>query len=77
MGFDISHKKADNWWLVNNYFNTVKEKWEQYGYAPGNVYNMDEKGFLIGMLQKQHRIFTKTWQEQGELQGAAQDGNRS
>ena len=38
---------------------------------------MDEKGFMIGVLQKQHRIFTNTWQEQGKLQVAAQDGNRS
>ena len=38
---------------------------------------MDEKGFLIGMLQKTRRIFTKAWQEQGKLQGAAQDGNRT
>jgi hypothetical protein len=41
------------------------------------VYNLDEKGFLIGILQKIRRIFTKAWQEQGKLQGAAQDGNRT
>src|SRR5271170_2709214 len=38
---------------------------------------MDEKGFLIGILKKTHRIFTKSWKKQGKLQGAAQDGNRS
>ena len=38
---------------------------------------MDEKGFLIGVIKKIRRIFTKAWQEQGKLQGAAQDGNRS
>lgn len=77
VGFDICRKKADNWWLINHYFELVQEKWKQYNYAPENVYNMDEKGFMIGMLQKTKRIFTKSWLEQGKLQGAAQDGNRT
>lgn len=41
------------------------------------MYNVDEKGFLIGVLKKLKRIFTKAWYEQGKLQGAAQDGNRT
>ena len=41
------------------------------------MYNLDEKGFLIGVLQKIKRIFTKAWQEQGKLKGTAQDGNRT
>ena len=50
LGFDISRKRADNWWLVNQFFIIVQEKWKQYKYAPYNVYNMDEKGFLLGIL---------------------------
>ena len=50
VGFDISRKKADNWWLVNHFFNLLQEKWKRYDYAPQNVYNLDEKGFLIGVL---------------------------
>jgi hypothetical protein len=61
IGFDISRKKADNWWLINHYFELVQEKWKQYNYGPENVYNMDEKGFMIGVLQKTRRIFTKAW----------------
>jgi hypothetical protein len=76
-GFDLSRKKADNYWLVNNYFELVQKKRNQYNYLPGNIYNMDEKGFLIGILQKTRRIFSKTWQKQGKLQGTAQDGNRT
>jgi hypothetical protein len=49
----------------------------QYDYAPRNVYNMDEKGFLIRIVKKTRRIFTKSWKKQGKLQDAAQDGNRS
>ena len=37
---------------------------------------MDEKGFLIGVLQKVQRIFTKEAFEKGKLLGAGQDGNR-
>ena len=77
LGFDISRKRADNWWLVNQFFIIVQEKWKQYKYAPYNVYNMDEKGFLLGILQKMRRIFTRAWQEQGKLLGMAQDGSRT
>jgi hypothetical protein len=38
---------------------------------------MDEKGFMIRVIQKTRRIFSKPWQEQGKLQGAAQDDNRT
>lgn len=41
-----------------------------------NIYNMDEKGFLIGKLQKTRRIFTRELYEQGTLAGAGQDGSR-
>ena len=76
-GFDTSRKQADNWWLVNNYFELVQKKIAQYQYAPENIYNMDEKGFLIGKLQKTKRIFSRAWKEQGKLQGIAQDGSRT
>jgi hypothetical protein len=38
---------------------------------------MDEKGFLIGLLNMTRRIFTKEQLEEGKLPGACQDGNRS
>ena len=77
ISFDISRKKADNWWLINHFFGILQEKWNKYDYAPHNVYNIDEKGFLIGVLQKMRRIFTKAWYEQGKLKGGAHDGNRT
>jgi hypothetical protein len=77
IGFDISRKRADNWWLVNNYFELVQSKQNKYNYLPGNIYNMDEKGFMIRVIQKTRRIFSKPWQEQRKLQGTAQNGNRT
>jgi hypothetical protein len=76
-GFDINRKKADNWGNMKQYFGLVQEKLQQYNYTPGNIYNIDEKGFMIGVIQKTKRIFVKKWFSQGKLQGAAQDGNRT
>src|SRR4051794_27421367 len=38
---------------------------------------MDEKGFLIGLINKMLRIFSRQQWEEGKLFGAGQDGNRS
>jgi hypothetical protein len=49
---------------------------EQYSIQPQNCYNMDEKGFLIGHLQKVRRIFPKALMQQQRLLGTSQDGSR-
>jgi len=38
---------------------------------------MDEKGFLLGVLQKMRRIFSLLMFESGQLLGASQDGIRT
>lgn len=48
----------------------------EYEVLPHNIYNMDEKGFLLGVLQKTKRVFTRASFESGKLLGAGQDGNR-
>jgi hypothetical protein len=40
------------------------------------MYNIDEKGFLISVLQKAKRIFTKALLKSGKLISARQDRNR-
>jgi hypothetical protein len=32
------------------YFELLREKISQYNIELGNIYNMDEKGFLLGIL---------------------------
>jgi hypothetical protein len=54
----------------------LKSKKLEYEIVPENEYNMDEKGFLIGVLQERKRVFNKQMREQGLLLGARQDGNR-
>lgn len=40
------------------------------------MYNMDEKGFLIGILSKMKRIFSRRRYEEGSIKQIIQDGNR-
>ena len=66
-GFDLARKKADNIYQYERYFelvcnppmvkfytniNQVEAKIAQYNVQRHNIYNMDEKGFLLGVLQK-------------------------
>jgi hypothetical protein len=74
---DSSRNSADSWLKVKKYFDLLQKKWEKYQFEPQNVYNMDEKGFLIGVTQKSRRIFTKKWKESGKLIGHTQDGSRT
>jgi hypothetical protein len=41
-----------------------------------NIYNFDEKGFLIGLVRKYKRIMTAAQLLIKQLMGASQDGNR-
>jgi hypothetical protein len=42
-----------------------------------NIWNMDEKGFLIGVIQRQKRLVPVKDLESGLTRGSLQDGNRS
>jgi hypothetical protein len=40
------------------------------------MYNMDEKGLLMGKTSRTHRIFNRAMWDRGELQAAIKDGSR-
>ena len=40
------------------------------------MYNMDEKGFLLGKLQKTQRVFTKGLYNHGKVLSSGGDGSR-
>jgi hypothetical protein len=61
---------------TTEYFAVLKEEIMQYNIQPHNCYNMDEKGFLIGHLQKVKRIFPKALMRTHKLLGTGQDGAR-
>jgi hypothetical protein len=58
------------------YFDLLHSKIKEYGILPSNMYNMDEKGFLIGVIGSSHRIFSRRAWEKREVTSAVQDGNR-
>jgi hypothetical protein len=73
---DKARKKADSALYYSLYFELIGQKMTQYNILPENMYNMDEKGFLIGFLQKARRVFTKEAFDSGRLRNISQDGNR-
>jgi hypothetical protein len=56
---DLVRHKADSKVSYSQYFTILRQKMEQYNIQAQNCYNIDEKGFLIGYLQKVRRIFPK------------------
>ena len=73
---DSQRKKADSAFYYSLYFELMARKIAQYNVQPQNMYNMDEKGFLIGFLQKARRVFSKAAFEAGRIKHISQDGNR-
>jgi len=72
---DSARKKADSAYYYALYFELIARKIQQYQILPENTYNMDEKGFLIGFLQKSKCIFSKRAFEAGRVNNVIQDGN--
>ena len=56
---DLYRFKADIVRSYKAYFKLVNKKIEEYDIQIENIYNMDEKGFLIGIMNKTKRIFNK------------------
>jgi hypothetical protein len=56
---DLNRKRADLVYKYARYFDLLARKMDQYKVEAENIYNMDEKGFLIRMLSKGLRIFSK------------------
>jgi hypothetical protein len=49
---------------------------EEYSIEPRHTYNMDEKGFSIGVIGKSKRVFSKVSWESKEAKAPIQDGSR-
>ena len=49
---------------------------QKHHIKPSNIWNFDEKGFLIGLIQKTLRIIPIKSLKKGRIRGALQDGNR-
>jgi len=73
---DLERHHADSVYSHEVYYNTVNQKIQQYQISEDNIYNMDEKGFLLGRLNEVRRIFSQDLKGSGNLLGAVQDGSR-
>ena len=75
-GIDRNRHQADSHHKHDLYFQLLHGKMQEYEVEPCNTYNMDEKGFFVGITTRSKRVFSKAiWQ--AKLRTAAiQDGNR-
>jgi len=69
-------KKAESAYHFGLYFSLLAQKIKKYGIKRQNTYNMDEKGFLISMLTKLKRVFSRAAFKLGRVKDTIQDGNR-
>ncbi|KAF2832659.1 hypothetical protein CC86DRAFT_390650 [Ophiobolus disseminans] len=46
----------------------------QYNVKPCHTYNMDEKGFVLGVVSRSKRVFSRRLYEEGKIKAYLQDG---
>jgi hypothetical protein len=73
---DATRHKADSYFKYKLYFELLHGKMEEHKILPHNSYNMDEKGFMIGVIGNSKRVFTRDQWERKEVTAALQDGSR-
>jgi hypothetical protein len=75
-GIDRSRHQADLGLKYKLYFDLLIDKISQYDIEPYNIYNMDEKGFMLGVLTRSKRVFSRRLYKKGKIKAHIQDGNR-
>jgi hypothetical protein len=73
---DRDRHAADSHEKYERYFAILREKIEFYDVEPQHTYNMDEKGFMVGAIGKQKRIFSRRLFKKKRFRQQLQDGNR-
>ncbi|KAH5632622.1 hypothetical protein HBI23_218330 [Parastagonospora nodorum] len=58
------------------YFELLHRKIEEYNIEPGNTYNIDKKGILIGLISRSKRIFSRRQWDKKEVRAPLQDRSR-
>ena len=73
---DRVRHQADSLDKYDSYFDLLYEKIAEYEIEQRLSWNMDEKGFMIGVLGRTKRVFSKqSWVKKG-VRAPIQDGNR-
>jgi hypothetical protein len=58
------------------YFDLIHKSIARFNIQASNTYNIDEKGFMLGIVGRSKRIFDKRMWEKKEVTAALQDGER-
>jgi hypothetical protein len=72
---DRNRHAADSGDKYEVYFEQLGSKIDFYEVEPEHTYNMDEKGFIIGAVGRQKRIFSKRLFNKKQFKQMLQDGN--
>jgi hypothetical protein len=73
---DRARQQADSIEKYDSYFDLLHDKMEEYEIEQRLTFNMDEKGFMLGVQSKSKRVFSKVvWVKDG-AKAPIQDGNR-
>jgi hypothetical protein len=75
-GIDSVRHQADSGYKYKLYFDLLFTKIQEYEIEPGNTYNMYEKGFMIGVLGRSKRVFSKNTWVKKRVRAPTQDSNR-
>jgi len=58
--------------IIQEYFQVLKEAIDEFKIKPQNTYNMDQKGFLLGLIQRSVRVVVKASEKTAFLQQSGQ-----
>lgn len=72
---DTNHHNPDNTERYCAYFELLHTKITEFDVLPENTYNMDKKGFIIGVIGKTKRVFDKVLYKKRQFKQASQDGS--
>jgi hypothetical protein len=68
--------EADSGDKYRLYFDLLHLKTKKHDVLPVNTYNMDEKGFMIGVLGRSKRVFDRVLYRKRRFKQPNHDGNR-
>jgi hypothetical protein len=70
---DATRQAANSHFKYKLYFDLLHSKMEEHSVLPHNTYNMDKKGFMIGVIRCSKRSFTQAQWKKREVTMALQD----
>jgi hypothetical protein len=76
-GMDANRHNADSYTKYKLYFDLLQAKIAKYNVDAEHTYNMDEKGFMIGVTTGTKHVFSRRMWEKKEVKASLQDGSRA